>query len=52
MGPEAENGGGQIVVTGTPEEIAANPASQTGHWLAPVLQLPTSKAQLELQVTA
>jgi excinuclease ABC subunit A len=52
MGPEGGNGGGQIVATGTPEEIAANPASHTGHWLAPVLHLSTSKAEPELQVTA
>jgi len=53
MGPEGGNGGGQIVATGTPEEIAANPASHTGHWLAPVLHLPAPKAEEpELQVTA
>ncbi|RXH56869.1 excinuclease ABC subunit UvrA [Granulicella sibirica] len=39
MGPEGGSGGGQIVAEGTPEEIAANPASHTGHWLAPVLGL-------------
>jgi excinuclease ABC subunit A len=52
MGPEGGSGGGQIVATGTPEEIAANPASHTGHWLAPVLHLSPSKATPELQVTA
>jgi len=52
MGPEGGSGGGQIVAVGTPEEIAANPASHTGHWLAPVLNLPTTKAEPELQVTA
>jgi excinuclease ABC subunit A len=52
MGPEGGSGGGQIVATGTPEEIAANPASHTGHWLAPVLNLPTPKSDPELQVTA
>jgi excinuclease ABC subunit A len=52
MGPEGGSGGGQIVATGTPEEIAANPASHTGHWLAPVLNLPTPKAEPEMQVTA
>jgi excinuclease ABC subunit A len=39
MGPEGGSAGGQIVATGTPEEIAANPASHTGHYLAPVLGL-------------
>jgi excinuclease ABC subunit A len=37
MGPEGGDGGGKIVAEGTPEEIAANPASHTGRWLAPVL---------------
>ena len=52
MGPEGGNGGGQIVATGTPEEIAANPASHTGHWLAPVLKPATATHEPELQVTA
>ena len=38
LGPEGGSGGGQIVATGTPEEIAANPKSHTGHWLASVLK--------------
>ena len=37
MGPEGGDGGGQVVAVGTPEEVAANAASHTGHWLAPVL---------------
>ncbi len=52
MGPEGGSGGGQIVATGTPEEIAANPASHTGHWLAPVLNLQAPKPEPELQTTA
>ncbi|HEU5341768.1 excinuclease ABC subunit UvrA [Edaphobacter sp.] len=51
MGPEGGSAGGQIVATGTPEEIAANPASHTGHWLAPVLN-PTAKPEPEPQLTA
>jgi len=39
MGPEGGSAGGQVVAAGTPEEIAANPASYTGHYLAPVLGL-------------
>jgi excinuclease ABC subunit A len=39
MGPEGGSAGGEIVAIGTPEEIAANPASHTGHYLAPVLGL-------------
>ncbi|MGB6103400.1 MAG: excinuclease ABC subunit UvrA [Pusillimonas sp.] len=38
MGPEGGNGGGQIVAQGTPEEIAATPASHTGSYLKPLLQ--------------
>ena len=37
MGPEGGSGGGQIVATGTPEEIVKVKASHTGHWLAKVL---------------
>ena len=49
MGPEGGSGGGQIVATGTPEEIATNPASHTGHWLAPVLKLASPRPEQELQ---
>jgi excinuclease ABC subunit A len=51
MGPEGGSGGGQIVAVGTPEEIAANPASHTGHWLGPVLKSLPSKSEPELQLT-
>lgn len=37
LGPEGGSGGGMIVATGTPEEIANNPASHTGHYLKPLL---------------
>ncbi|HWW22365.1 MAG TPA: excinuclease ABC subunit UvrA [Edaphobacter sp.] len=51
MGPEGGSGGGQIVATGTPEEIAANPISHTGHWLTHVLNPATPKPEPELQAT-
>lgn len=38
MGPEGGDGGGTIVATGTPEQIAKNPESYTGKFLAPVLE--------------
>jgi excinuclease ABC subunit A len=37
MGPEAGDGGGQVVAMGRPEEIAAHPTSHTGRWLRSVL---------------
>ena len=42
LGPEGGHRGGQVIATGTPEEIAANPASHTGRFLAKLL--PASKA--------
>ncbi len=33
MGPEGGAGGGQVVATGTPEQVAANPDSHTGRYL-------------------
>ncbi len=38
LGPEGGHRGGQIIATGTPEEVAANPASHTGRFLAPLLE--------------
>ena len=37
LGPEGGEGGGRIVAEGTPEAIAANAASHTGRFLAPLL---------------
>ncbi len=37
LGPEGGDRGGTIVATGTPEEVAANPASHTGRFLKPLL---------------
>ena len=37
MGPEGGAGGGRVVGEGTPEDIAANPASHTGVYLKRVL---------------
>jgi excinuclease ABC subunit A len=38
MGPEGGDQGGKIVATGTPEQIARNPQSHTGRYLARVLR--------------
>jgi excinuclease ABC subunit A len=37
LGPEGGSKGGQIVATGTPEQITRNELSHTGYWLAKVL---------------
>jgi len=43
LGPEGGSQGGQIVATGTPEQITQNELSHTGYWLAKVL-IPKRKA--------
>jgi excinuclease ABC subunit A len=37
LGPEGGEAGGRVVASGTPEQVAADPASYTGQWLAGVL---------------
>ena len=37
LGPEGGDGGGQIVATGTPAEVAGMSHSHTGRFLAPIL---------------
>jgi excinuclease ABC subunit A len=37
VGPEGGSGGGQVLVEGTPEEVAAQPLSHTGRFLRPIL---------------
>ncbi|MDQ3031143.1 MAG: excinuclease ABC subunit UvrA [Myxococcota bacterium] len=44
LGPEGGEGGGRVVATGTPEQVAAHPGSATGEWLAPLLpSRPTTR---------
>ena len=38
LGPNGGAGGGQIIATGTPEEVANHPASFTGKYLKPLLK--------------
>ncbi|WP_277373796.1 excinuclease ABC subunit UvrA [Pseudomonas sp. AA-38] len=45
LGPEGGSKGGMIIATGTPEEVAANPASHTGHFLKPLLERDSGKRQ-------
>ncbi len=44
MGPEGGSGGGTVICTGTPEEVAANPDSYTGQFLAQVLPAAATAA--------
>ena len=37
LGPEGGNAGGEVVVSGTPEQVARCAASHTGHFLKPLL---------------
>lgn len=38
LGPEGGSKGGQIIASGTPEDVAATPQSHTGHFLRPLLE--------------
>ena len=40
LGPEGGSGGGKIIATGTPEQVATAPGSYTGQFLKPVLKGP------------
>ncbi|MGO4464225.1 hypothetical protein, partial [Pseudoduganella sp. RAF53_2] len=38
LGPEGGAGGGQIIASGSPEEVSKNAASVTGKYLGPLLK--------------
>ena len=38
LGPEGGDGGGEIIAVGTPEEVAKNKRSYTGHYLSNILK--------------
>jgi excinuclease ABC subunit A len=46
LGPEAGPDGGRVVVQGTPEDVAAVPASHTGRYLRPLLAESPAPAAL------
>jgi excinuclease ABC subunit A len=52
MGPEGGSGGGIVVTEGTPEEVAADPDSYTGQFLAPVLAGQPAVGVAQLATTA
>ena len=45
LGPESGDGGGEVVVTGTPEEIAKCKSSYTGQFLKPLLEKAKKNGQ-------
>jgi len=45
LGPEGGDGGGEIVASGTPEDVAKNPRSYTGQYLKPLLKAAQIKNQ-------
>jgi excinuclease ABC subunit A len=44
MGPEGGSRGGMVIAEGTPEDVAASPASYTGQFLKPLLGRPRGGA--------
>ena len=44
MGPEGGEGGGTVLATGTPEDIAAVSASYTGQYLGPIMDRDRARA--------
>ena len=44
LGPEGGAGGGQIIASGTPEDVAKQAVSFTGKYLAPMLKKPLTKS--------
>jgi excinuclease ABC subunit A len=44
LGPEGGEAGGEVVATGTPEDVAAEPASYTGQFLADLVEPRVTRA--------
>ncbi|MCK9905386.1 excinuclease ABC subunit A, partial [Frankia sp. Cpl3] len=49
LGPEGGHRGGQIIATGTPEEVIKVAASYTGQFLGPILERDRARTQSKLQ---
>ena len=47
LGPEGGDGGGEIVASGTPEDVAKNPRSYTGQYLKPLLKNASQPKKLK-----
>src|SRR5689334_24911223 len=48
LGPEGGDGGGLVVATGPPEEVAEVPTSHTGQFLRPLLGVGATASSLQL----
>jgi len=48
LGPEGGSGGGTLVGTGTPEQLAANAKSYTGKYLGPILERDRARTEAAL----
>jgi excinuclease ABC subunit A len=46
LGPGGGVNGGRVVVTGTPEDVAAEPKSATGQYLKPLLERASVKPEV------
>lgn len=49
LGPEGGDRGGQIIATGTPEQVAAEPESYTGAYLKPVLERDRKRMEEKIE---
>ncbi|WP_430791002.1 excinuclease ABC subunit UvrA [Virgibacillus flavescens] len=48
LGPEGGDRGGQIIATGSPEHIAEQEASYTGHYLKPILERDRKRMEIDM----
>ena len=46
LGPEGGSGGGQVVATGTPEQVAAVKESHTGYFLREILDAAAARTEV------
>ncbi|HLR62382.1 MAG TPA: excinuclease ABC subunit UvrA [Lentibacillus sp.] len=49
LGPEGGDAGGEIIATGTPEEVADIEQSYTGHYLKPILERDRKRMERDME---
>ncbi|HEX5564773.1 MAG TPA: excinuclease ABC subunit UvrA [Sporosarcina sp.] len=52
LGPEGGDKGGQIIATGTPEQVAESEVSYTGHYLKPILERDRQRMKERIEAAA